>query len=250
MKNAFIDIFVGCLFWLALSSPAFGQACASGNAQCIQATSHSTSGSTTNAVTFTNNVVNGNTVTVAVIWASTTVTITGTALSTGCAATAGFLHPTPSHGANPSVNTQTEEQGYAVLTTGGACKVTVTFSSAVNSKVLVKEIHVGAFDCSSVQYQSNTAGSASSLACTTTVNGEYLHGVGFDEGGNAPTWTAGTNFTLDNVLSAHQAESSTQTTAGSVAATFTLTPAYASSTTMLMAFKPVSKKIHHSGQVY
>src|SRR5207253_3457174 len=71
------------------------------------------------------------------------------------------------------------------------------------------------------------ANGVTSMAATTTANGDLIFGVAMDDSGSFGTITAGTGFTARATLNAMDMaiEDAIQATAGSIASTFTFTPA-------------------------
>jgi len=134
---------------------------------------------------------------------------------------------------------------YAPITTGGASNVIrVTWSGAVTATAIAMEISgVNAFDVGAVQAQAATGtgtDGASSTAATTTQNGDFIIGCMANMTNTSPAITAGTSFTIDRTyLSSGRRlalEHYTQPTAGSIAATFTLS-VDSQAVTSMMSFK-------------
>ena len=233
------------LFILAWRFVAFGQACSGGTAGCVQA--NFASGDQTASVTLTNSVAVGDTIAVGIRWLSSVATLNSISVSGGCAVSGGFVLPTPSNGSNPSIypsGSSTAAVAYGVITTAGPCTISSTLSaSGILQYLTVHELNVGAYDCSSVNHQDSPgtgSNSVTSLNCTTARNGDYLFGEFFDMYGNGGTWTAGTGFVLETKSGAEgsQTEDGIQSSAGTVAATFTTSIGYDRPTTALMAFQP------------
>lgn len=200
---------------------------------------------TTIAATFTANVAAGNLIAVAVAWLGTTQT----------ASVADSLGNTYTAGTIVDGGGRRHQAFYAKNISGGANTVTVTFSDAVAYRDLIVHEISGAdttapLDVSAQQWQAapgTATDGATSGSATTTVGGCYIFGATF---GNsiatvvAGDIVAGTNFTTrEQMLGgadaiAAESEDRIQASAGSVAATFTLTGNSGGHATFMMAFKP------------
>ncbi len=135
-------------------------------------------------------------------------------------------------------NSDTSTWFYAENIAGGACTITVTTSGAEPYRSMVVHevsgvLTSGALDVSASQSVagSTTTDSATSGAATTTANGDYIFGAMRVANTLTETVSAGTGFT-GRVTGAggadetpYRSEDKIQTSAGSIAATFTLTSA-------------------------
>lgn len=133
---------------------------------------------------------------------------------------------------------------YAPVTTGGACTITVTLSTTTAisylmaseiSSTTVLDVHDG--------NGQNTPGTGidevTSTAQTTTVNGAYVWGAMLHVGPDSIA--AGTNFISDLSLPELMIEHYIQPSAGSIAATFTLSGGGSNYTaTVMLTFKASS----------
>jgi len=157
----------------------------------------------------------------------------------------------------PNGATDAHVMWYANITTGGASTITITLSRDTGYRsMLVHEVsgrHATApVDASSFNFQATPTTAIDNITsgpATTTVDGCYIFGVTAAESTGARGINAGTGFT--EILAAPgsgtapnagegsiSSEQLVQTTAGSIAATFTLTGTSAPVGTMLMALKP------------
>ena len=145
---------------------------------------------------------------------------------------------------------------YAVVTVGGACTITATFSASKSyGRIFAHEISgvdlTSPLDQHAGLYQSNAGtgtDAVTSTAQTTVYDGEYIFGC--TEIVNSLTITAGTNFTelLDQTTGS--SEYYIQPTAGSIAATFTESAGFARNNTVMMTFKPSGTPITGLGRKF
>jgi hypothetical protein len=146
----------------------------------------------------------------------------------------------------------------APITTGGACTITITLAASYGYRsMIVHEVEGRDNSASLVDAVSNNFQSApgtgtdalTSGAAVTTVDGCYIFGVTSFEETSARPLAAGTNFTkvTDSAgtgtapgsgSGAFASEHLVQSTAGSIAATFTRSGTVAPSLTMMMALAP------------
>lgn len=147
----------------------------------------------------------------------------------------------------------------APVTVGGACTITITLSASVGYRsMLVHEVsgrHATApLDVSGFNFQASPTTAANNItsgAQTTTVNGCYIFGVtAFENTANRGLLpgtvvafkevltSPGTGVAPGNGTGAISSEEFVQTTAGSIAATFTLVGTAAPCLTLMMALKP------------
>lgn len=133
---------------------------------------------------------------------------------------------------------------YAVVTGAGSLTVTTTFSSTANAKsLLVHEINgtdtSSPLDGNALNPQINPGtgtDAVTSTAITTTSNGDYIFGAMDNFRQNAAS-TVGTGFTGRISVNGAMSEDQIQTSAGSIAATFTAVHAADDFITGIMAFK-------------
>lgn len=198
-------------------------------------------GGTTCTATFTGNVTSGNIIAVWVGWASTTYaasiadtrsnSYTALGNPTVCANASGFL-------------------AYATANATDTVAVTLTTSDSTIKSIIVHEISGSSgFDSGKSALNCQTGGSTpgtgtdavTSGSVTPSVNDTYIFGGTLDAGANGRTFTAGTNYTTRETQTGAgqtlRSEDRQLTTAGAVAATFTLN-ADTSTLTGLMVFKP------------
>jgi hypothetical protein len=138
---------------------------------------------------------------------------------------------------------------YFHVGTTGSCTITVNFDAALAGTlayIIAQEIsgcaasnaleaHDGNAQDSPV---STSTDAITSTAQTTTINGCYIMGVTLRVG--AGTLSAGTNFTNDYTGGEPlMIEHLVQASAGSIAATYTISDANATVTTIMMVFKPL-----------
>lgn len=132
---------------------------------------------------------------------------------------------------------------YAKDVAAGATTVTVTFSSAPSRQHGAVHEVSGAdtsapFDQSTAQGQSNPGTGTDAVTSgnvTTGEDGEYIFGMTSDANAQLAN-TEGTGYTLGETVTGTADEHQIQTSAGSIAATFTI-PGFANPTTMIMTFK-------------
>jgi hypothetical protein len=127
--------------------------------------------------------------------------------------------------------TSRNTQAYAVISGSGSCTVTGNLSGTTNANLAVQEIaginSSNPLDKHAMQKQVGPGTGTDAVTSgnvTTTANGDYIFGVTFDDAGTNPTFTAGTGFTSRVTLPVSgglSMEDKIQSTAGSVAATFT-----------------------------
>ena len=140
----------------------------------------------------------------------------------------------------------TIEGWYAMNVSAGANTVTATYSAAASYAALM--IHeysgaatTGALDVVASQNQTNpgtAADAVSSSSAITTVDGALIFGC-TGEGNGTGSLSAGTNFTLRvTVFGDSPSEDRIQTTAGSVAATFTTDDPTSNHSTIMATYKP------------
>jgi hypothetical protein len=140
---------------------------------------------------------------------------------------------------------------YAKNISGGACTITVTVSAAV----VILRLHVqeisGAdtaapLDKTSGQFQNNPGlgtNAISSGSQTTTTNGQYIFGFTCNGNGGS-TLSAGTGFTIRDQDGASAGEWQVQTSAGSIAATFTQSGEMGNHLTGMMTFKEAAAGVN------
>ena len=135
---------------------------------------------------------------------------------------------------------------YFPNTTGGACTITCTFAGAVTyASMQVAEYSGVATSLPLDQTTSNnqtTPGTATdaitSGSVTTTTDGQLIVGWTTALTGGVGTVTAGTNYTArTNIFGDTVDEDRVQTSAGSIAATFTTTSATSNYITIISTFK-------------
>lgn len=169
-------------------------------------------------VTPTSNLTVGNMVAGYVFWNNTTSTFSS--LSDSCGNT--YTTQTPV----TYVSTFSAVAYTAPVTTGGSCTITATISA--NAPRLSISVHEMSSGTSVELDKYNMSGVAStstpaSPSVTTTADGEYV--IGGNVNGAARTYTAGTNcsFTVRETDSfSYATEDCTQTSAGSLAADWTM----------------------------
>jgi len=149
-----------------------------------------------------------------------------------------------------TTNTERILGAYATNVTGPFTVVTVTLSSSLAGHKGVVCHEISGADTTSpddgyvgnwVTSMDDTTDGVTSTAITTTANGDYIFGATYDSGGGCTTVNAGTSFT-GHTLSGCQvlySEHRIQSSAGSVAATFTSTWPVAENNfvTIIQAFK-------------
>lgn len=155
-------------------------------------------------------------------------------------------------------NTYTPIDAYAASTDGGGALSTFYVKNAASGNTTVTvtwsgepgfhDIYIyevsgcdttAPLDVHATNYQHNVGSGADAIttgAVTTTAGGEFIFGVAFDQAGNSNTWAAGTNFTAKE-NSFGVTEYLTQTTAGSIAATFTYAQTFCGVVSAIATFK-------------
>lgn len=167
---------------------------------------------------FVSNVAYGNTVVGSVVWDSTSVTLNSVTVC-GNAAT---LYNNPTTG----TNRRSAQYVYSYVI-AGSCSVVHTFSGSLTDiRSIQHEVsgvnYTTPVDQTASNVQTNPSGtdSLTSGAVTTTENGEYIFGATHpDVSTTAPT--AGTGFTIAVTSTTRSSEYQIQSSAGSIAATFT-----------------------------
>jgi chitodextrinase len=136
--------------------------------------------------------------------------------------------------------------GYAVITSSGSCVLTASYSSSVNSALVVHEVSgvdtSNPFDASSVQHQdvpTASNGAVTSGTIATSQNNAYIFAVVADAGSNSATYTAGSGYTPRQTLTGwFQTADKVQTSAGTASAVFTSSLGYDHPTTGVMSLRP------------
>jgi hypothetical protein len=200
------------------------------------------------AATFASGTGAGNLIVVWVGWDTSTGATLSSVTDGGDTFSSGFGQVTD------TVHRQAFQGWYAVNVAAGRTTVTVTFSTGAAFRGLIIQEYSGvvtnsAFDggVGNLQSSPGTGSNAvTSTAITTTTAGDLVVGSSQDTinicGAGLPQFSAGTNFTGDTytctstVNAEFRAEHLVQASAGSIAATFTLS-ANTATTTGVMAFK-------------
>lgn len=238
--RSFLRVGAAVLLWLStLSFPAPVEAA---NALVQSKLAEKTNGapSASIAATFTTNVAAGNLIAVWIIWGDTGKTVS---ITDSLGNTYESAH------SNAAVRF---EGFYAKNITGGANTVTATFSASITAfhTLIVHEISgadtTAPLGQAASQTQINVSGvdSVSSTAVTTTTNGEYIFGATLRSDTLDGSFSAGTGYTGRETSSGGtflvtRSEDQIQTSAGSIAATFTPSVAMEVAT-MIMTFKAAS----------
>lgn len=205
----------------------------------VQSASAAQGGFAPVTVAFGSNVAAGNTIAVYVFANNTTVTFTSASDTLGNTYT--------------QVDTVAGSSGkaftlYAKNITGGACTVTVVLSAQnFNTWIAVNEFSgrdtsapLDAHNMTANEDPGTATDALTSGTGTTTVNGCDVFGA-TGEAGFASTVTVGTGFTLrETTTDGRRTETLVQSTAGSIAATFTTNTGAADYVTAMMAFKPAA----------
>lgn len=205
-----------------------------------------TASATTTAATFTSNVTAGNLIAVMASWDGGIGVLSGITDSLGNTYTAVN---NVSDGGNPNHYAT----WYAKNITGGACTVTVTYTSSRPITLLeVVEISgvdtTAPLDKSAIQLQATPgtgANAVTSGSVTTTTDGQFIFGCSIATGSFTQTYSVGTGFTsIDNVGTSVSdraliCEYQIQTSAGAIAATATQTNNQ-NVVTAIMTFKAVA----------
>lgn len=190
------------------------------------------SAATTNANTLT--IAGGNAIGGYCGWPSTTITAT---VADGTGDTVTARH-------NPTTNSVMRGFAFYVANaSNGSHTLTVTFSSATTSWCVIHEISgvaTAPFDQSAcnAQFAVGTGTDATtSTAVTTTANGEYIFGASSDWNAGS-SLTGGTGFTeRETAIGPFLSEDQVQTSAGSLAATFTTDSGVADTVSCVLTFK-------------
>jgi hypothetical protein len=198
---------------------------------------------------------------------ATTVTATfvsnvtaGNLLVASCTGTSGFTQTYSSTGSPVWVKTAQFTEtggsggalsiGYCKNAPGGATTVTVTFSGSAGARALVIAEYSGAdttapLDQSTAGLEIVTSATPTDTAMVTTVNGALIVAGLIFRNATSPA-SAGSGYSMIAVDQAtgvgvdFGAEDRIQASAGSIAATFTLTAGTANSGIMSAAFKPAA----------
>ena len=227
----------GFVLLLLVSAPAW-------SATFVQSKSQmSSSGASSWTLAFNGNVTSGDAIVGYVQWSSDTVTLDS--VTAGCATFTLLDNPT-----TDSTNQRRAATFYASNISGGTtCTITYTFSAWVNSTWLIQH-EVSGVDASSplaghaLQFQhlpGTDTDAISSGSITTTVSGAYIFGTTSDAGYNSVV-DAGTGYTgRESGSNGLRSEDRIQTSAGSIAATFTeQAQAWADYATAIVALTPTS----------
>ena len=207
-----------------------------------KSTSTGSATSTTIAATFSAAVTSGNLVCGFVTWGNDTTTLL-TNVTDDKSNTYTIVRRTPTAGSG-----QTLASFYCANITNAPTIITATFSSAIGYRgILFHEVNgVNTLDVETGQYQATPGTGTDAItsgAITTTSNGEYIIGGVVDSSGSQalPYYTAGTGYGKVEEAGASGAtncctEDLIQSSAGSIAATFTQSLAH-KQTTLIMTFK-------------
>lgn len=134
---------------------------------------------------------------------------------------------------------------YVKSATAGSTTVTVTWSADPGVGMIVIHEYSG-HDTSApldqyltvAQFNAGTGANAcTSGAVTTTTNGQIIFGVTFDRAAAGGTETGGTGFTRRTNAGEGATEDQIQTSAGSIAATFTLNTGFTTQLNAVVTFK-------------
>jgi len=200
------------------------------------------------AATFNSNVTSGNIIGIGVIWGSTSLTLNNV---TATCVTGNFtLLDNPTTHSN---NITRAAQGYGVISKSGSCTVTANFSGSSTAGVGISVHEVSGVNTSTpldghamnVQALVAVGSIFTSGNITTSQSKDYMMGTGFDAAGNGTNFILlpGAGFTLRKTadLGRSATEDKIQSSAGSIAATFTNNGSFAmDGTTGIMAFEPAS----------
>lgn len=198
---------------LMLPAPARAAAAYVQSDACFQASS-------TPACAFGSNTGAGNVLMGYASWSSETITLNSVS---GCSNTWVIRN-------NPQ--TAVGHRGamfYAENASGGACTVTLTMSSSVDTYMLVSEasgvLTSGAFDGSAMNVQGSPGtgtDAVTSTSITTTADGDFIFCATQAAPGFSPTMTPGTGYTgRESGSNGLRLADRVQTSAGSIACTFT-----------------------------
>lgn len=176
---------------------------------------------------FSGNVTSGNTLYVWGCWDDATATFTSIAKTSGTATLGSFNEVPASTTTNGNYHCV---QGWMSVTGTGSLTLTLTLSATASGKVTLQPTEysgvasVSPADVSSTNGQNSQSGTnaATSGSATTTQNGDLIAGFTIDYPGNASGIAAGTGFT-SRTGTYCQVEDQVQSSAGSIAATFTYT---------------------------
>lgn len=201
-----------------------------------------TASSSTPTLVFTSNVTAGSCIALFIRMPSVTTTITSVSDDFGSTwvVTAAKNTNFPSAGDRGSL-------AYGYNATGGAKTITVTLSAAVNARITAHEISgcltTDPIDGTPTLANQTSPGTGTDAVTsgniTTSADGAYIFGTSADENATT-TFTAGTNFTIEDTSTGDSTEYRIQSSAGSVAATFTSNQVTANYQTGILAFKPAS----------
>jgi hypothetical protein len=191
-------------------------------------------------LTFDTNVSAGNLIAVSTKWESSSVSLNS--ITASCVS--GNLTLVD----NPIIydSAKVVAQGYGVVSSSGSCTITANFSGPAGGwdAIVAHEVSgVNTLDGHSFNKQDDVSGTdaITSGNITTTAAGDYIFGVVWEGGANGPTYTAGMGYTKrvsgDGATGAVATEDKIQTTAGSLAATFTQNYNWADAITSIMAFR-------------
>jgi hypothetical protein len=217
----------------------------------VQSTYNDTGGSAADwsvAATFTNPVTAQNLIAVLVTWGTATNDLTSVTDSRGnsYAIQSAFV-------LTDGGNTQTQAVAYAKNIAGGTNTVTANFSTTPGWRVIAIHEISGAdltapLDGVTGLFQTSvatTANAVTSGSITTTANGDYIFGATVNTSafptitaGTSPAYTIRTNNSPNSTVANIGTEDRVQSTAGSIAATFTIDTTGQNMATFIMAFKP------------